>query len=81
MVYLSTCFVRGELNKVGLCRCCEGKNCKRTYHLSCLDPPLKSDPPGAWLCTSCIQKKIQSDVHAVFDAIECIWDAKDGISI
>ncbi|KAF3342047.1 Helicase protein MOM1 [Carex littledalei] len=63
--------------KPGVLLCCEGKNCKRTYHLSCLDPPLLSNPPGAWLCVTCIQKRIQFGVYAVCGGIENIWDVKD----
>ncbi|XP_009618374.1 protein CHROMATIN REMODELING 4 isoform X1 [Nicotiana tomentosiformis] len=35
--------------------CCE--SCPRTYHLQCLDPPLKRIPTGKWECPSCYQKK------------------------
>eukprot|EP00250_Pteridium_aquilinum_P014046 c21746_g1_i1 orf=310-7884(+) len=31
--------------------CCD--ICPRTYHLDCLDPPLKRTPPGKWHCPSC----------------------------
>ncbi|MCO5595771.1 hypothetical protein L7F22_049819 [Adiantum nelumboides] len=31
--------------------CCD--YCPRTYHLDCLDPPLKRAPPGKWHCPSC----------------------------
>lgn len=31
--------------------CCD--ICPRTYHLECLDPPLKRTPPGKWLCPAC----------------------------
>ncbi|XP_059287252.1 protein CHROMATIN REMODELING 4 isoform X1 [Lycium ferocissimum] len=34
--------------------CCE--SCPRTYHLQCLDPPLKRIPSGKWECPSCYQK-------------------------
>ncbi|KAJ8545179.1 hypothetical protein K7X08_017762 [Anisodus acutangulus] len=34
--------------------CCE--SCPRTYHLQCLDPPLKRIPTGKWECPSCYQK-------------------------
>uniref|UniRef100_A0A670XX89 PHD-type domain-containing protein n=1 Tax=Pseudonaja textilis TaxID=8673 RepID=A0A670XX89_PSETE len=30
--------------------------CSRAYHLSCLDPPLKSVPKGAWVCPKCQEK-------------------------
>ncbi|XP_078153736.1 uncharacterized protein LOC144548893 isoform X4 [Carex rostrata] len=64
--------------KPGVLLCCEGKNCKKTYHLSCLDPPLQSNPHGTWLCITCIQKRIQFGVYAVCGGIENIWDVKDG---
>ncbi|XP_057824470.2 protein CHROMATIN REMODELING 4 isoform X2 [Cryptomeria japonica] len=31
--------------------CCD--RCPRTYHLQCLDPPLKRTPPGKWHCPVC----------------------------
>ncbi|CAN6486047.1 unnamed protein product [Victoria cruziana] len=46
--------------------CCD--NCPRTYHLQCLNPPLKHAPPGKWLCPACYgpsepMKPIQQQVH------------------
>ncbi|EGZ05812.1 hypothetical protein PHYSODRAFT_551242 [Phytophthora sojae] len=32
---------------------CDGKNCKREYHMNCLSPPLESIPPGDWFCPDC----------------------------
>lgn len=34
--------------------CCD--SCPRTYHLQCLNPPLKRIPTGKWQCSSCCQK-------------------------
>ncbi|KAJ0081545.1 hypothetical protein Patl1_12258 [Pistacia atlantica] len=34
--------------------CCD--SCPRTYHLQCLDPPLKRIPNGKWQCPKCSQK-------------------------
>uniref|UniRef100_A0A2N9IWR4 CHD3-type chromatin-remodeling factor PICKLE n=1 Tax=Fagus sylvatica TaxID=28930 RepID=A0A2N9IWR4_FAGSY len=34
--------------------CCDG--CPRTYHLQCLNPPLKRIPMGKWKCPTCCQK-------------------------
>ncbi|MBA0717162.1 hypothetical protein Golax_004999 [Gossypium laxum] len=34
--------------------CCD--NCPRTYHLQCLDPPLKRIPMGKWQCPKCCKK-------------------------
>ncbi|KAK1375721.1 Chromatin remodeling complex subunit [Heracleum sosnowskyi] len=31
--------------------CCD--SCPRTYHLQCLDPPLKRIPNGKWQCPTC----------------------------
>ncbi|KAI4332040.1 hypothetical protein L6164_016981 [Bauhinia variegata] len=33
--------------------CCD--SCPRTYHLQCLNPPLKRIPNGKWQCPSCSQ--------------------------
>ncbi|KNA15017.1 hypothetical protein SOVF_102070 [Spinacia oleracea] len=39
--------------------CCD--SCPRTYHLECLDPPLKRIPNGKWQCPTCLQKIDSSD--------------------
>ncbi|KAI3518860.1 hypothetical protein L1887_07705 [Cichorium endivia] len=31
--------------------CCDG--CPKTYHIGCLDPPLKRIPNGKWRCPNC----------------------------
>ncbi|NXF06782.1 PF21B protein, partial [Smithornis capensis] len=35
--------------------------CPRAYHLSCLDPPLKTAPKGVWVCPKCQQKVLKKD--------------------
>ncbi|NWI15608.1 PF21B protein, partial [Crypturellus soui] len=35
--------------------------CPRAYHLSCLEPPLKSAPKGFWVCPKCQQKVLKKD--------------------
>ncbi|KAH7679101.1 DNA helicase protein [Dioscorea alata] len=35
--------------------CCD--SCPRTYHLECLNPPLKRTPPGKWQCPNCCGQK------------------------
>ncbi|KAJ8557657.1 hypothetical protein K7X08_003282 [Anisodus acutangulus] len=56
---------------------CDGRSCKRCYHLSCLDPPLDDFPPGAWHCTWCVKKKIESGVHSVTEGVESILDVRE----
>ncbi|XP_009618970.1 helicase protein MOM1-like isoform X3 [Nicotiana tomentosiformis] len=56
---------------------CDGRGCKRCYHLSCLDPPLDDFPPGAWHCTWCVKKKIESGVHSVTEGVESIRDVRE----
>ncbi|KAF0908181.1 hypothetical protein E2562_023810, partial [Oryza meyeriana var. granulata] len=36
--------------------CCD--SCPRTYHLECLNPPLKRAPPGNWQCPRCRMKNV-----------------------
>ncbi|KAI5064142.1 hypothetical protein GOP47_0020812 [Adiantum capillus-veneris] len=40
--------------------CCD--YCPRTYHLDCLDPPLKRAPPGKWHCPTCRENLASSKV-------------------
>ncbi|XP_006866899.1 PREDICTED: PHD finger protein 21B isoform X2 [Chrysochloris asiatica] len=35
--------------------------CPGAYHLSCLDPPLKTAPKGMWVCPQCQQKALKKD--------------------
>lgn len=58
-------------------RCCHGKGCQRSYHLSCLEPPFQEFPLGVWYCLACVRKKIESGVHSVSDGIEEIWDSRE----
>ena len=58
-------------------RSCDGKGCKRRYHLSCLNPPLNYVPPGVWHCVWCVKKKMEMGVHSVSEEVESIWDARE----
>lgn len=58
-------------------RCCEGKGCRRSYHLSCLEHPLEEVPVGVWHCPVCMSKKIESGVHSVSEGIEAILDSRE----
>ncbi|CAL9071573.1 unnamed protein product [Musa textilis] len=60
---------------------CDGKGCNRSYHLSCLDPPLQDTPPGVWLCIFCIKRKIEFGVYSVSEGIDSIWNIKEGLQI
>ncbi|XP_050243059.1 uncharacterized protein LOC126691856 isoform X4 [Quercus robur] len=60
-----------------LLRSCDGKGCKRRYHLSCLNPPLNYVPPGVWHCVWCVKKKMEMGVHSVSEEVESIWDARE----
>ncbi|KAA8550370.1 hypothetical protein F0562_002054 [Nyssa sinensis] len=57
--------------------CCHGKGCNRSYHPSCLDPPLNDVSLGVWHCFLCVNKKIESGVHSVAEGIESIWDSRE----
>lgn len=54
---------QNEITHDELCAACKrGTNlqpcgtCPGAYHLSCLDPPLKTAPKGMWVCPKCQQK-------------------------
>ncbi|KAL3629549.1 hypothetical protein CASFOL_026771 [Castilleja foliolosa] len=64
-------------NKSGELLCCEGKGCKRFYHLSCLDPRLTDALPGVWHCPQCVKKKLLFGVHSVSEGIESIWNVRE----
>ncbi|XVE59076.1 hypothetical protein DITRI_Ditri05aG0015900 [Diplodiscus trichospermus] len=57
--------------------CCQGKGCQRSYHLSCLEPPLEEFPLGVWYCIVCVRKKLVAGVHSVSEGIEAIWDSRE----
>ncbi|KAG8080478.1 hypothetical protein GUJ93_ZPchr0007g5256 [Zizania palustris] len=46
--------------------CCD--SCPRTYHLECLNPPLKRAPPGNWQCPRCRTKKVSLKLLGSADA-------------
>ncbi|KAG2608795.1 uncharacterized protein LOC120702311 isoform X2 [Panicum virgatum] len=56
---------------------CDGKGCKRHYHLSCMNPPLDASL-GIWLCIMCTKKRIQFGIYSVSEGIESLWDVKEG---
>ncbi|GFP82484.1 helicase protein mom1 [Phtheirospermum japonicum] len=64
-------------NKSGELLCCQGKGCKRFYHLCCLDPQLTDALPGVWHCPQCVKKKLLFGVHSVSEGIESIWDVRE----
>ncbi|XP_074333317.1 protein CHROMATIN REMODELING 4-like [Apium graveolens] len=45
--------------------CCD--SCPRTYHLQCLDPPLKRIPTGKWQCPTCSVKTVSRDLKNYSD--------------
>nr|XP_029122314.1 LOW QUALITY PROTEIN: uncharacterized protein LOC105051204 [Elaeis guineensis] len=57
--------------------CCNGKGCKRSCHLFCLDPLLKDAPLGLWHCPFCVEKRMKSGVHSVSEGMEFILDFKE----
>ncbi|XP_062082123.1 helicase protein MOM1 isoform X2 [Humulus lupulus] len=63
-----TCKVGGRL------LCCHGRECKRSYHPTCLDPPMDDVPLGVWYCLMCVRKKLESGVHSVSEGVESICD-------
>ncbi|RLM55318.1 hypothetical protein C2845_PM10G00980 [Panicum miliaceum] len=56
---------------------CDGKGCKRHYHLSCMDPPLDVSL-GIWLCIMCTKQRIQFGIYSVSEGMESLWDVKEG---
>ncbi|XP_069346928.1 PHD finger protein 21B isoform X1 [Eulemur rufifrons] len=59
---------KNEITHEDHCAACkQGANlqpcgtCPGAYHLSCLDPPLKTAPKGTWVCPKCQQKALKKD--------------------
>ncbi|KAM9674029.1 PHD finger protein 21B isoform 1-T1 [Trichechus inunguis] len=59
---------KSEITRDEHCAACKrGANlqpcgtCPGAYHLSCLDPPLKTAPKGVWVCPQCQQKALKKD--------------------
>lgn len=44
---------------------CDGKDCKREYHMNCLSPPLQSVPPGEWICPECVRENVERQQRAL----------------
>ncbi|XP_026415327.1 helicase protein MOM1-like isoform X2 [Papaver somniferum] len=61
----------------GTLLCCDGEGCKKSYHLKCLDPPLKNVPIGVWHCVFCVKKKVDSGVHSLSGGVGSILDARE----
>lgn len=49
------CAICKESGELLLC-----DTCNLVYHMSCLDPPLTSVPPGMWLCPKC-RERVKED--------------------
>ncbi|PLN81226.1 putative PHD finger domain protein [Aspergillus taichungensis] len=47
--------VCGECGLGGDLLCCDG--CDRSYHITCLVPPLSGVPSGSWYCSKCSVKR------------------------
>ncbi|CAL0326796.1 unnamed protein product [Lupinus luteus] len=62
-----------------LLRCC-GKGCRRRYHSSCLDPPLKYTAARFWYCIWCVKKMVGLGVHSVSEGVESILDSREVVS-
>ncbi len=41
--------------------------CEVSYHMTCLDPPLSSVPPGDWSCPTCV-----AEVDTCGEALTCM---------
>uniref|UniRef100_A0A0D9VB84 PHD-type domain-containing protein n=1 Tax=Leersia perrieri TaxID=77586 RepID=A0A0D9VB84_9ORYZ len=76
--------VEGNSNRCIACgtpgdlKSCDGKGCKRSYHISCLDHWLVYLSPGIWFCTVCTEKRLLVGIHSVADVIESVWNVKEG---
>nr|XP_043611958.1 protein CHROMATIN REMODELING 4-like [Erigeron canadensis] len=44
---------------------CSGQGCRRSFHRSCLDPPICHASPGPWLCALCTKNMIKPGSSAL----------------
>lgn len=58
-------------------RSCAGQGCKRSFHLSCVDPPLSYFPPGPWHCYWCVRRKLKLGVHSVSEGVDSLLDVRE----
>ncbi|CEG48552.1 phd zinc finger (c3hc4 type) family protein [Plasmopara halstedii] len=69
---------------------CDGKDCKREYHMNCLSPPLVSVPPGEWFCPDCererekelereLLKRTKTELMGIQDPNSAIMNGMDGM--
>lgn len=74
---LPTLLFQNEITHDEHCAACKrGANlqacgtCPGAYHLSCLDPPLRTAPKGVWVCPKC-QQKVWEAVSPASAGIPC----------
>ncbi len=55
----------GELDEFDVCRVCHTGGqllwcdaCPHCFHLTCLQPPLDTTPPGDWFCSDCVRQSV-----------------------
>lgn len=65
--FLPALLLQSEITHDEFCAACKRGaslqpcgTCSGAYHLSCLDPPLKTAPKGMWVCPKC-QRKVWAD--------------------
>lgn len=52
------------------CRCCDGGDCRKTFHLKCLNPPLEEVPTDAFFCPSCLaEASTRPGVEVVINSV------------
>lgn len=80
MFMITFYIIENDLYWPSIIRDCNGQGCKRSFHLSCVNPPLSYVPPGVWHCSWCTDRKIKFGLHSVSGGIESIWDVREVLS-
>ena len=59
--FCSACGGNGEL------LCCDGDDCRNSFHFTCLDPPLdpRNPPEEQWFCPRCVASQHAAPVEAI----------------
>lgn len=86
--HFTPCFLlQGEITHDEFCAACKRGaslqpcgTCSGAYHLSCLDPPLKTAPKGVWVCPKCQRKVWAEGLTPLPCTLETVFWVEQGVT-